>query len=125
MNQCVRPGPVLRRRNRWQDKRARQLKKLANMRAAKARRRLERGAAGLLEREPKMVRWYPLEVGVRDRTTGEEAWVVFKSLRDALRRLTVLVRYYEPGGLSINPDPCVISNRITPRIQTSAASPQK
>jgi hypothetical protein len=48
----------------------------------------------LLEREPKLERYYPLELGVRDKRTGEIAWVDFKGLRDALRRLSVVQRFY-------------------------------
>jgi hypothetical protein len=71
----------------------RQLKKLANMRAAKERKRL----ANPVEREPKLVPWHPLELGLRDKVSGEVAWVDFKSLRDAMRRLAVVRRFYTPG----------------------------
>ena len=94
MTPCVHPGTVLRRRNRWQDKRQRQLKKMANMRAAKARLRQQRAAAGLLEREPKWERYYPLELGLRNKHTGEVAWTDFKSVRDASRRLAVVQKFY-------------------------------
>lgn len=67
---------------------------MQNMRAAKERLRLERGADGLLEREPKLERYYPLELGVRDKRTGEVAWVEFKGIRDAMRRLSVVQKYY-------------------------------
>lgn len=83
-------------RNR-KDSRERQLRKLANMRAAKARLRLKRGAAGLLERETKRERYYPLEFGVRDKRTGETAWLDLKSGRDVARRLRVLLKFYQPG----------------------------
>lgn len=46
------------------------------------------------EREPKFVRYYPLEFGLRDTRTGEVAWVEFKSIRDADRRLAVINNYY-------------------------------
>lgn len=78
-------------------RRERMLRKLANMRAAKARRRQERIDAGLLEREPKPERYFPLELGVRDKTTGQTAWVDLRSVRDAGRRLSVLLKLYEPG----------------------------
>ena len=71
----------------------RHLKRLANMRAAKERKRL----AAPSEREPKLVPYHPLELGLRDKATGEVAWVDFKSLRDALRRLADVRRYYAPG----------------------------
>lgn len=69
---------------------------MAAMRAAKERLRRERIAAGWTP-EPKFKRWYPLELGLRDKITGEVAWVDFKGLRDALRRLAVVRRYYQPG----------------------------
>lgn len=78
-------------------RRGRMLRKLANMRAAKARRRQERIAAGLHEHEPKMERWFPLELGVRDKASGEVAWVDLRSVRDAARRLGVLLKFYRPG----------------------------
>jgi len=73
------------------------LRKMANMRAAKERLRLARGAAGLLEREPKMQRWFPLELGLRDKTTGEVAWVDLRSIRDAARRIAVVQKFYLPA----------------------------
>lgn len=79
------------RRNRWQDKRLRLLKKMQAMRDAKALKRLARGQR---EDPPKMVRWHPLELGVRDNRTGETAWVDFRSVRDAARRLSVVCRFY-------------------------------
>lgn len=75
---------------------ARRLATLAKMRAARERIRQERVAAGWIQ-EPRMERWYPLELGLRDKETGEVAWVDFKGLRDALRRLAVVRRYYVPG----------------------------
>jgi len=72
----------------------RRLAVLAAMHAAKARRRL----ADPPEREPRMVRWFPLELGLRDKRTGEAAWVDFKGLRDALRRLAVVRKYYLAHG---------------------------
>ena len=42
------------------------LRKMARMRAAKERKRL----ANPVEREPKMVRWFPLELGVRDKVSA-------------------------------------------------------
>lgn len=64
--------------------------KLAAMRAAKARKRM----ANPVEREPKFVPYYPLEFGLRDTRTGEVAWVEFRSVRDAARRLAVINNYY-------------------------------
>lgn len=66
------------------------LLKLANMRAAKERKRL----ANPPEHEPKFERWFPLELGLRDKTSGEVAWLDFKSIRDAARRLSVVQKFY-------------------------------
>lgn len=63
------------------------------MRAAKARKRRERIAAGWTP-EPRMVRAYPLELGVRNKSTGETAWVDLRSVRDAARRLRVVLKFY-------------------------------
>jgi hypothetical protein len=76
-------------------RRDKRLRQLAQMRAAKARRRLERIADGW-DPEPRMKRWFPLELGLRNKFTGETAWVDFKSLRDALRRLGIVKRHYQP-----------------------------
>lgn len=81
------------RRNRWQDKRLRQLERLANMRAAKARKRLENPP----EHEPKMLRWHPLELGIRDKLSGETCWIDLKSCRDAAKRIAVILKFYTPG----------------------------
>jgi len=83
------------------------LRKLANMRAAKARLRQERIAAGLLDREPKLVRWFPLELGVRDKASGEVAWTDLRSIRDAARRLGVVLKFYQPGLPAPPPVPSV------------------
>lgn len=72
-------------------RRERILRKMAAMRAAKARKRL---AQGPQEDEPRMQRFHRLELGVRDKLTGEVAWIDFRSVRDALRRLSVIRRYY-------------------------------
>ena len=74
-------------------KRERMLRKLANMRAAKAKKRAENPS----EREPKMVRYYPLSFGIRDDLTGEEAWVKLRSVRDMSKRVAVVLRYYSAG----------------------------
>ncbi len=93
MTTCIHRGRVFRRRNCWQDKRQRMLKKMENMRAAKARKRLENPP----EHEPKMVPWHRFEFGVRDKVTGRasygEAWTDFVSIRDAVRRLRVIQKY--------------------------------
>lgn len=69
------------------------LRKMANMRAAKERKRLARG---LREEEPKMVKWHRFEFGVRDKVTGRagygEAWTDLVSIRDVVRRLRVILK---------------------------------
>ena len=60
------------------------------MRAAKERKRL----ANPVEREPEYVRYYPLEIGIRNKRTGETAWTDFKSVRDAAKRLSVIQKHY-------------------------------
>ena len=70
---------------------------MSNMRAAKERKRL----ANPIEREPKLVPWHPLELGVRDKASGEVGWVDFKSLRDAMRRLADVRKFYAPGKFRI------------------------
>ena len=81
-----------RRRNRRQDKRERQLKKLFNMRAAKERIRQQRIADGWLP-ESKMIRAYPLEFGVRRVGGAEECWTALKSVRDAAKRLRLILKF--------------------------------
>ena len=71
-------------------RRAEMLRRMAAMRAAKARKRAENP----VEREPVMERWFPLELGLRDKRTGEFAWTDFRSIRDAVRRLSVVRREY-------------------------------
>jgi len=72
-------------------RRQKTLRKMANMRAAKARKRLENP----VEREPRMVRWFPIELGLRDKRTQQIAWVDFKSVRDAAKRLAIVQRFYQ------------------------------
>lgn len=79
-------------------RRERLLEKMRRMRAAKERLRLQRGAAGLLEREPKMERWFPLELGLRDKISGEVAWTDLRSIRDSARRIAVVLKFYQPGN---------------------------
>jgi hypothetical protein len=93
MQQCVQPFCFSRRRKRRQDKRQRQLDKLARMRARKAQLKQERIAAGLLEPEPKMSRWYPFEFAVRDKRTGVIGWHDLVSVRQATLALGLIVKY--------------------------------
>lgn len=62
-----------------------------------ARARWDRYHATAPEREPVLQRWYPLEIGVRDKATGEVAWIDFRGIRDAIRRLSVIRKHYQPG----------------------------
>ncbi len=83
MTHCVQRPVFFSYRKR---RRERMLKKMANMRLAKERKPVEP--------EPKFIRWCGLELGVRDKRTGEVAWVDLKSVRDAARRLAVLLKFY-------------------------------
>jgi hypothetical protein len=89
-------GSVSKFRKRRQDKYKRRSDQMARLREAKARKHRERIAAGWTP-EPKMERWFPLELGLRDKMTGEVAWTDFRSLRDALRRLAKVRLWYRPG----------------------------
>jgi hypothetical protein len=93
MTQCIQPAPFLRRRNRRQDKRQRQLEKLKRWRQRKAEIRQERIAAGLLEREPKMERWHRFEIGIRNKATGETCFVDLKSGRQAHKIAGLILKY--------------------------------
>ena len=62
------------------------------MRATKERYRQERIAAGWRP-EPKLVRCYPLEFGVRNKATGETAWHDFVSVRHAAKALGLILKY--------------------------------
>ncbi len=61
-----------------------------NANAAKARKRM----ANPVDDEPRMVRWHRLQFGVRDKLTGDSMWMDLCSVRDAARRLSVLLRHY-------------------------------
>lgn len=71
-------------------KREAMLRKLENMRAAKERKRLERGP---IEEEPKFERYYPLEFGVRVKSTGETHFTDLKSVRHAAKALGLILKY--------------------------------
>jgi len=64
------------------------------MRAAKARIRQERIDAGLLEREPKFERHYPLEFGVRVKATGETHFHDLVSVRYATKALGLILKHF-------------------------------
>ena len=57
---------------------------------AKARKRM----ANPVEREPRMIRWNRLEIVVHDRLTGETGSFELRSLRDAVRRLSLVLKWY-------------------------------
>jgi len=90
MTQCVHSRFFFKNRKA---RRERQLHKLVNMRAAKARIRQQRIDDGLLEREPKLERWFRFEFGVRDKRTGEQAWHDLKSARHAAKALGLILKY--------------------------------
>lgn len=93
MTQCIQKNGFLRRRNRRQDKHQRQLEKLAAWRKRKAVIREERAKAGLLAREPKLVRWHRFEFGVRDKLTGETGFTDLKSVRHAKTALGLILKF--------------------------------
>ena len=93
MTHCLQPKPLLRRRNYRQDKRVRQLEKLKRWRQRKAEIRQERIAAGLLEREPKLERWYKFEIGIKNKLTGETCFVDLKSARQAHKIAGLVLKY--------------------------------
>ena len=63
------------------------------MRAAKARKRQALMDAGMLDREPMMVRFHRFEYGVRDRITGETHFRPLVSVRQASKALGLIVKY--------------------------------
>jgi hypothetical protein len=77
-------------------RRERMLRKMANMRAAKERKRLARGP---VENEPKyrVVRHPHLSWAVRDDLSGVIVWMPMRSARDTFRRVSALLKYYQPG----------------------------
>lgn len=78
-------------RKRRSDKKKRQCERLAVMRAAKERKRLENPPPA---REPKLVRWYPLEFCVRDKRTGHTSqWHDLRSARRMARQAALLLRF--------------------------------
>ena len=69
------------------------LRKMANWRAAKARKRQALIDAGMLKQEPKMERWFRFEFGVRDKRTRETAWHDLVSVRHAAKALGLILKY--------------------------------
>ncbi len=76
--------------NNCNRRREKVLRKMQSMRDAKERKRL----ANPVEREPEYVRYYPLQIGIRNKRTGETAWTDFRSVRDAAKRLSVIQKHY-------------------------------
>ena len=66
------------------------LKKMANLRAAKDRKRLENPPP---EPAPRSVLWHRFEFGVRDKQTGETAWHDLVSARHASKALGLILKY--------------------------------
>ena len=63
------------------------------MRAAKKRKHDAAVAAGWMP-EPKFKRAYPLEFGVRVKATGETHFTDLKSVRHAVKALSLVLKYY-------------------------------
>ena len=93
MTQLQQAGYFLRSRKLRDDKYKRVCAKMANWRRRKEEIRQERIAAGLLEREPKMERFYQFEFGVRNKLTGETAWHDLVSVRHAAKALGLILKY--------------------------------
>lgn len=76
-------------------RRERILRKMAAMRAAKARKRMERDP---VEKEPRMIhlRHPHLSWAMRDDLSGEVCWMEFKSVRDMERRAGMVAKFYKP-----------------------------
>jgi hypothetical protein len=87
-------GYVSKYRKRRQDKYLRRCARLAQMRAAKARKRQALAEAGLLEREPRLERWHRFEFGVRDKLTGDCHFTDLKSVRHAAKALGLILKFY-------------------------------
>lgn len=71
-------------------RRERVLRKMAAMRAAKERKRLENPP----ELESRMQRWYRFEFGVRDKVTGQTDFVDLRSVRHAAKALGLILNFY-------------------------------
>lgn len=93
MTSCAHYSGFSRRRKLRQDKRQRQLRKLANMRAAKERKRQDAIAAGWVP-DPKPTRWHRFEFGVCDKLTGETHFADLKSVRHAAKALGLILKFY-------------------------------
>ena len=92
MTQRQHEASFLRRRKLRDEKYKRTCAKLARWRDAKERKRLERIAAGWRP-EPKMVRTYRFEFGVRNKNTGETAWHDLVSVRHAAKAMGLVLKF--------------------------------
>ena len=92
MMQCGHYHRVSNRRNRRQDKWERKLKRLEQMRAAKKRKHDEAVAAGWRP-EPRCVRAYRFEIGIRNKLTGETCFVDLKSARQAHKIAGLILKF--------------------------------
>jgi hypothetical protein len=79
-------------RKRRQDKYQRRCLRLAQMRAAKVRKREQRIAEGW-EPEPKMERYCEFEYAVRRKSTGECHWHDLVSARQAKTALGLILKF--------------------------------
>ena len=61
-----------------------------------ARARWNRYHATHPDREPKFARWYPLEIGFRDKRSGECEFTDLRSVRQALRIVSLMLREWRP-----------------------------
>ena len=82
-------------RNRKSDKRLRMIKKMAAWRAAKERKRIERGGIEKYLRM-KVVRHPFLSWAMRDDLSGEVVWMPFVSVRDTAKRAAIVAKFYQP-----------------------------
>ena len=72
-------------------RRERMLRKMANMRAAKERKRLATLPA---DEPPKLARWYRFEFGVRDKLNGETHFTDLHSIRHAAKAISLILKFY-------------------------------
>ena len=89
MNNCTHSRTYFRNRN---ERRERQLRKLAAMRVAKKRKHDALVSAGWTP-EPKFKRAYPLEFGVRVKATGETHFADLKSVRHVAKALGLILKF--------------------------------
>ncbi len=92
MTQLQRQSSFLRSRKRRDDRRQRIILKMSRWREAKERKRQKRIADGWMP-EPKFVRTYPLEFGIRNKATGETAWHDLVSVRHAAKALGLILKF--------------------------------